>query len=87
MTDKICKERASFTPDQKLEYAKLMTKEGYTSKQIMEISGAGQTAVKRWKKQHLSEQIGKVDNIKTALDPQLRPIQELETIKRNQRGQ
>ncbi|MCK5819226.1 MAG: IS3 family transposase, partial [Psychromonas sp.] len=71
MTDKIRKERASFTPDQKLKYAKLITEEGYTSKQIMEISGAGQTAVSRWKKQYLSEQIGKIDNIKTALDPQL----------------
>ena len=78
MTDKIRKERANFTPDQKLEYAKLMTEEGYTSKQIMEISGAGQTAVSRWKKQYLSEQIGKIDNCKTALDPQLRRIQELE---------
>ena len=43
MTDKIRKERANFTPDQKLEYAKLMTEEGYTSQQIMEISGAGAT--------------------------------------------
>ena len=58
MTDKIRKERANFTTDQKLQYAKLMTEEGYTSKQIMEISGAGQTAVSRWEKQHLSEQIG-----------------------------
>ncbi|MCK5820145.1 MAG: hypothetical protein KAH18_13115 [Psychromonas sp.] len=49
MTNKIRKERANFTPDQKLEYAKLMTAEDYTSKQIMEISGAGQTAVSRWK--------------------------------------
>ena len=64
MTDKVRKERTKFTPDQKLEYATLMTEEGYTSKQIMEISGAGQTAVSRWKKQHLSEQIGETNKTK-----------------------
>ncbi|MCK5818904.1 MAG: hypothetical protein KAH18_06545 [Psychromonas sp.] len=53
MTDKVRKERTKFTPDQKLEYAKLITEEGYTSKQIMEISGAGQTAVSRWKKKFI----------------------------------
>lgn len=78
MTDKIRKERTNFTPDQKLEYAKLMTEEGYTSKQIMEISGAGSTAVNRWKKQYLAEQRNEVSKNKTALDPQLRRIQELE---------
>ena len=28
MTDKVRKERTMFTPDQKLEYAKLMTEDG-----------------------------------------------------------
>ena len=64
MIVKIRKERANFTADQKLEYATLMTEEGYTIKQIMEISGAGQTAVSRWKKQHLSEQIGETNKTK-----------------------
>ncbi len=35
----------------KLEYAKLMVEEGYSNRQIEEISGAGTTAVIRWKKQ------------------------------------
>jgi transposase len=37
---------------QKLEYAKLMVNEGYSNKQVMEISGAGETAVSRWKRQY-----------------------------------
>ena len=40
---------------QKLEYAKLMANEGYSNKQVMEISGAGETAVSRWKRQYLAE--------------------------------
>ena len=42
-----------FTTEQRLDYAKLMVNEGYTNKQIMEISGAGDSAVRRWKKQYL----------------------------------
>jgi transposase len=32
-----------------------MVNENYTNKQIIEISGAGPTAVIRWKKQYLAE--------------------------------
>ncbi len=32
-----------------------MVNENYINKQIMEISGAGSTAVTRWKKQYLAE--------------------------------
>jgi transposase len=45
------KERTTFTAEQKLEYAKLMINEGSTNKQIRDISGAGETAISRWKKQ------------------------------------
>ncbi|MBT4731063.1 IS3 family transposase, partial [Candidatus Woesearchaeota archaeon] len=44
-----------FTVEQKLDYVKLMVNEGYTNKQIIDISGAGPTAVARWKKQYLAE--------------------------------
>ena len=44
------KQRLSFTVEQKLDYSKLMVNEGYSTKQIMEISGVGQTAILRWKK-------------------------------------
>jgi transposase len=49
------KPRTTFTIEQKLDYAKLMVNENYINKQIMEISGAGPTAVTRWKKQYLAE--------------------------------
>ena len=43
MTDKIRKIRKEFTPDQRLEYAKLMVEEKYTNQQVMDLSGAGAT--------------------------------------------
>ncbi len=49
------KQRTTFTVEQKLDYAKLMVNENYTNRHIMEISGAGPTAVNRWKKQYLAE--------------------------------
>ena len=45
------KQRVIFSVEQKLDYVKLMINEGYTNRQIIEISGAGPTAVARWKKQ------------------------------------
>jgi transposase len=51
MTDKIRKIRKEFTPDQRLEYAKLMVGDQYTNQQVMDLSGAGATAVSRWKSQ------------------------------------
>ena len=51
--------RTIFTVEQKLDYAKLMVNEGYTNQQIREISGAGTTAVSRWKSQYLEELSGK----------------------------
>ena len=44
------KQRVMFSAEQKLDYVKLRINEGYTNKQIIEISGAGPTAVARWKK-------------------------------------
>ena len=49
------KERANFTIEQKLDYAKLMVNENYSNKKIIAISGAGPSAVTRWKKQYLAE--------------------------------
>ena len=60
MTDKIRKTRKEFTPDQRLEYAKLMVDEQYSNQQVMDLSGAGPTAVSRWKSQNLAEQRGEV---------------------------
>ena len=78
MTHKTRKNRSTFTPAQKLEYAKLMVEEHYSTQQVMALSGAGTTAVARWKKQYLSEQKGETMEGKTALDADKRHIQILE---------
>jgi transposase len=78
MTDHIRKPRKDFTPDQRLEYAKLMVEEQYTTQQVMDLSGAGSTAVSRWKSQYLAERRGEVTQGKVALDSDKRRIQELE---------
>jgi transposase len=68
MTSKIRKARQTYTPAQKLEYAKLIVEENYTNQQVVELSSAGPTAVSRWKRQYLAEQRGEVVEGKTALD-------------------
>ncbi len=75
MTRKI---RVAFTSEQKLEYTKLMVNEGYTNKQVQEISGAGPTAVSHWKKQYLAEVDGHTPEGKKALTPEQQKIQALE---------
>ena len=55
-----------------------MVEENYTHRQVMDLSGAGATAVSRWKQQFLAEQRDEVVAGKTALDPDKRRIQELE---------
>ena len=72
------KQRVDFTPEQRYEYAKLMVDEGYSNKQIMEISGAGATAITRWKKQYLTELNGETPDGKKAMTPEQQRIQELE---------
>lgn len=43
------------TPEQKLEYCKLMFENGYTNKQIQELCGASSSAITRWKRQYRRE--------------------------------
>jgi transposase len=78
MTNTTRETRAKLTPDQKLEYAKLMVEEHYTNQQIIDLSGASPAAISRWKKQFLAEQRGEVIGGKTALNADKRRIQELE---------
>ncbi len=70
--------KTTFTTEQRLDYAKLMVNEGYTNKQILEISGAGDSAVRRWKKQYLDELNGNTPQDKQALSPEQQKIQRLE---------
>jgi transposase len=69
--------RQKFTPAFKLEIAKLMVDENYSIKQACEASGAGETAVKRWKRQYLAELAGKPLPNAQALTPEQREIQRL----------
>ena len=71
------KARLSFTVEQRLDYAKLMVNEGYTTKQVQEISGAGPTAVLRWKSQYLDELQGKTPEGKKAFTEEQQEIQDL----------
>jgi transposase len=72
------KTKATFTPEQKLEHAKLMVQEGYSNKQVQEISGASESAISRWKKQYKEELTGHTPDNKTAITPEQQRIQELE---------
>ena len=72
------KQRLSFTVEQRLDYAKLMVNEGYTNQQIVGISGAGSTAVSRWKKQYLDEITGNTPEGKKALTAEQQEIQSLQ---------
>ncbi len=74
---KINKQRKTWTVEQKLDYAKLMVHENYTNSQIQEISGAGKSAVARWKKQYIDELGGKTPDGKRALTAQQQEIQDL----------
>ena len=71
------KQRLSFTVEQRRDYAKLMVEEGYTYKQVMDISGAGQTAVSRWKKQYIDEIHGKTPQGTQAMTAEQQEIQRL----------
>ena len=80
------KEKLAFTPQQKLDYAKLMINENYSNQHIMNISGASKSAVSRWRQQYIQELDGITPKGKSALTPDQQRIQELEKqLKRAQR--
>lgn len=80
------KAKVTFTPEQKLDYAKLMINENYTNQRIMDISGASKSAVSRWRQQYIQELDGIIPDGKSALTPDKQRIQELEKqLKRAQR--
>jgi transposase len=70
-------ERKHFSSAFKLEIAKLMVEENHSIKQTCDISGAGVTAVKRWKQQYLAEKAGKPLPNMQALTPDQQEIQQL----------
>jgi transposase len=77
MTRTTRKTGAKLTPDQKLEYVKLMVEEHYTNQQIIDLSAADPTVLSRAKKPFLAEQQGEVVVGKTPLNAAKRRIQKL----------
>lgn len=71
------KPRVIFTTEQKLDYARLMVDEGYSNKQIIEISGACSSAVVRWKRQYLAELNGETLTNGKAMTLEQQEIQSL----------
>ena len=71
------KERANFTIEQKLDYAKLMVNENHSNKKIIAISGSGPSAATRWKKQYLAEINGQTPESSKAMTPEQQEIQSL----------
>ena len=72
------KPRVEVSIEQKLEYVKLMVDEGYSNKKVMEISGASESAVTRWKRQYINEMKGQTPEGRKALTSDQQRIQELE---------
>lgn len=80
------KERKSYTPAQKREYAKLMVDEGYSLAEVQKISGACKSAISRWKRQYQQERSGSTPVGVSALTPEHQRIQELERqLRKSQR--
>ncbi|MFC0179483.1 transposase [Thorsellia kenyensis] len=63
--------------NRKNEFAKLIFEDGYTVKDVMDISGACQSAVTRWKSQYLKEKEGVIVDGKIPLNEDKREISEL----------
>ena len=72
------KERVNVSPEQKLEYCKLMVEDGFTNAQIQEMSGASSSAITRWKTNYRRELEGETPQDKKAITPEQQKIQSLE---------
>jgi transposase len=70
-------QRKISTPAFKLEIAELKVDENYTTKQACEAPGAGETAVKRWRRQYLAERAGAPSPNARAPTPEQREMQQL----------
>ncbi len=76
-------ERKHFSPAFTLEIAKRLVEENYSIKQACETSGAGITAVRRWKQQYLAERAGNPLLNVQALTPDQREIKQLKRRRLN----
>ena len=71
------KKRIYVHTQQKHDFAKMMVEDGLGIEQVMEISGASESAVKRWKKQYQDEKRGIVTSHASALTPEHQEIKAL----------
>jgi transposase len=71
------KTRPIFSPAFKVEIAKLMVEQNYSIAQACAASGAGPSAVRRWKLQYLAELAGQTLPHTQAITPEQREISKL----------
>lgn len=71
------KTRPTFSPEFKVEIAKLMVEQHYNIAQACAASGAGPSAVRRWKLQYLAERAGETVPRSQAITPEQREIAQL----------
>lgn len=67
-----------FTPEFKIESAKLVIEQGYSIKEACAAMGVGESAMRRWIAQVESERQGTILKGSKALTPDQQKIQELE---------
>lgn len=71
------RQRRTFTPEFKLEAARLVLDQGYAISQASQSLDVGETALRRWVEQLQAERSGQTPTSK-ALTPEQQKIQELE---------
>ncbi len=71
------KPRKLFSPEEKLQYARLVVEDGYTIAKVASIADACTSAVGRWKRQYEREQRGMTSATVSALSPEHQEIQRL----------
>lgn len=70
--------RRLFSPEFKLEAARLVVDSGYSIRQACEATGTGRTAMQRWVEQLRRERGGQTPQHSKALTPEQQRIQALE---------
>lgn len=76
----------AISTEKKYEYCKMMIEDGYTVKQIQDLSGASNSTIVRWKRQYKDELLGKTPATSAAFTPEQQEIQTLKKqLKRAQR--
>ena len=70
-------ERKQFTPEFKIEIAKLMVDQNHTLQEACKAANAGESAVRRWRAQYLAEKQGDLLPNTQPITPEQIEIQQL----------